>query len=134
LVGLESEDEAFLETLQQAVLSPSFPLFLGRRSCSPVLPIVVGIRQKELLEALRNEPWQLTPWMQKKEKKKGHDMLRLITDASSDDRAVALQMDIPVTFHPGNRRYAYRPVKEQASVLIDDFLQESTAHDAMSEL
>jgi CRISPR system Cascade subunit CasD len=134
LVGLESEDEAFLETLQQAVLSPIFPLFLGRRSCVPVLPIVVGIRQKELLEALRNEPWQLTPWMQKKEKKKGHDMLRLITDASPDDRAVALQMDIPVTFHPGNRRYAYRPVKEQAPVLIDDFLQESTAHDAMSEL
>jgi hypothetical protein len=72
--------------------------------------------------------------MQKKEKKKGHGMFRLITDVSPDDRSAAVQMDLPVTFHPGNRRYAYRPVKEQSPVLIDDFLPESTAHDAMSEL
>jgi CRISPR system Cascade subunit CasD len=134
LVGLESDDNEWLETLQQAILHPAFPLFLGRRSCVPVLPIVVGIRQSGLIEALREEPWQLTSWMQKKEKKKKHDMLRLIMDASPDDRAAVAQKDLPVTFHPDNRRYTYRPVKEQPPVIIADFLPENTTHDAMSEL
>jgi hypothetical protein len=43
-------------------------------------------------------------------------------------------MDLPVTFHPENRRYAYRPIKEQFPVIIKDFLPEDTVHDAMSEL
>jgi CRISPR system Cascade subunit CasD len=134
LVGLESNDEAWLDMLQQALLHPAFPLFLGRRSCVPVLPIVVGIRSSGLIEALREEPWQLTSWMQKKETKKGHYILRLITDAFPDDRSAAVQKDLPVTFHPENRRYAYRPVKEHSPVIIHDFLPEETIHDAMGEL
>ncbi|MFQ9792825.1 MAG: type I-E CRISPR-associated protein Cas5/CasD [Acutalibacteraceae bacterium] len=35
LVGLESQDETFLKTLDQALQAPVFPLFLGRRSCPP---------------------------------------------------------------------------------------------------
>lgn len=134
LVGLESEDDAWLESLRQALLNPVFPLFLGRRSCVPVLPLVVGIRPLGLIEALREEPWQLSSWMQKKEKKKGHAMLRLVTDALPDDKSAIAQKDLPITFHPDNRRYTYRLVKEQPSVLIKDFLPENTDHDPMREL
>jgi CRISPR system Cascade subunit CasD len=134
LVGLESEDDALLESLRQALLNPAFPLFLGRRSCVPTTPIVVGIRSEEMLEALRKEPWQLSPWMQAKEKKKGDVMLRLVTDALPDDRSAFTQKDHPVTFHPDNRQYAYRPVKEQIPVKIKDFLPAKTEHDPMSEL
>jgi hypothetical protein len=72
--------------------------------------------------------------MQKKEKKKDYTILRLITDASADDRFAVVQKDLPVTFHPDNRRYAYRPVKEQPPVIIKDFLPKDTDHDPMSEL
>jgi CRISPR system Cascade subunit CasD len=134
LVGLEGDDDSFLETLRQALLHPIFPLFLGRRSCVPALPIVVGIRNMGLVDALRNETWQLTPWMQAKEKKKGHNILRLITDASPFDQSAFAQKDLPVTFDPENRRYAYRPVKEHPPVVMSDTLPEYTTHDAMSEL
>jgi CRISPR system Cascade subunit CasD len=134
LVGLESEDDAWLESLRQALLNPAFPLFLGRRSCVPTMPMVVGIRSAGLLEALREEPWQLSLWMQNKEKKKGHTILRLITDASPDDESAFTQKDHPITFHPANRSYAYRPVKEQAPVIMKDFLPENTDHDPMREL
>jgi CRISPR system Cascade subunit CasD len=133
LVGLESEEEEFLAVLQQALLHPAYPLFLGRRSCAPSLPLVVGIRSLDLLDALKNEPWQLTPWMQKKEKKQ-RVLLRLITDASGEDGIVAVQKDLPVTFHPGNRRYTYRSLKEHAPVVIEEEMPEETDHDAMSEL
>ena len=35
LAGIESEDTALLQQLQQALLHPAFPLYLGRRSCLP---------------------------------------------------------------------------------------------------
>ena len=39
LVGLESEDRSFLEQIERALRNPCFPLFLGRRSCPPTLPL-----------------------------------------------------------------------------------------------
>ena len=35
LAGIESEDAALLQQLQQALLHPAFPLYLGRRCCPP---------------------------------------------------------------------------------------------------
>ena len=62
LVGLESEDETLLHQLETALRSPAFPLFLGRRSCPPTQPVCLGVRQRELFEALQSEPSLVPPW------------------------------------------------------------------------
>lgn len=134
LVGVESENEAWLEEIKKALLHPAFPLFLGRRSCVPSLPVVVGIRRGSLINSLKEEPWQLTPWMQKQERKKGNCLLRLLVDALPDDRDAVALKDLPVSFHPENRRYAYRAVKELPPVVLETFLPKETEHDAMAEL
>lgn len=56
LVGLESEDTALLQELETALKHPVYPLYLGRRSCPPTLPLCLGIRAGELLDTLRAEP------------------------------------------------------------------------------
>lgn len=134
LVGLESENEGLLEEIQKAILHPVFPLFLGRRSCVPSQPIVVGIRRIGLIDALKKEPWQLTAWMQKKERKKGNYFLRLLVDALPDERDAVALKDLPVSFHPENRRYAYRAVKELPPVALEVASPKETEHDAMAEL
>jgi CRISPR system Cascade subunit CasD len=56
LVGLESEDLHFLETLQTAVKNPKWQLFLGRKSFVPSVPIYLakdGIQDGELESVLR---------------------------------------------------------------------------------
>ena len=58
LVGLESEDTALLQELETALKHPVYPLYLGRRSCPPTLPLCLGIRQGSLLDVLRTEPMQ----------------------------------------------------------------------------
>ena len=58
LAGLESEDEALLRELEAALRHPVYPLYLGRRSCPPTLPLCLGIRQGSLLDVLRTEPMQ----------------------------------------------------------------------------
>jgi CRISPR system Cascade subunit CasD len=56
LVGLESDDLPFLETLQNAVKNPKRQLFLGRKSFVPSVPIYLakdGIQSGELESVLR---------------------------------------------------------------------------------
>lgn len=56
MVALESENREFLEQLIYALNHPAYALFLGRRSCPPTLPIVLGIRDDEFLNVLKTEP------------------------------------------------------------------------------
>lgn len=127
LVGLESEDRAFLQTLERALRSPAFPLFLGRRSCPPTLPISLGIREGGLLDELQQEPWLASQWMQRQYQEK--PLLRLMTDSGCGGRSIGMQRDLPVTFHISARSYAYREMEEHLHIAPPDGL-----HDPMAEL
>ena len=127
LVGLESEDRAFLQTLEQALRAPVFPLFLGRRSCPPTLPIVLGIREGSLVDVLKQEPWLASPWMLRQYRKK--PLLRLVTDSGCGGRNMGIQRDLPITFHISARSYAYREMEEHLPTAPPDAL-----HDPMAEL
>src|SRR5699024_7026704 len=96
-VGLESEDRAFLQTLEQALRAPAFPLFLGRRSCPPTLPIALGIREGSLMDELKQEPWLASPRMQRQCREK--PLLRLMTDSGYGGRKIGMQRVLPVSFH-----------------------------------
>jgi len=65
LVGLESEDGAFLQQLEDALRAPVWQLSLGRKSFLPSVPIHLpgpgGLRMMSLREALESEPWPLRP-------------------------------------------------------------------------
>lgn len=54
LVALEG-DRPLLERLEAALKDPVWPLSLGRRSCPPAVPVLVGIREGSGLEALQAE-------------------------------------------------------------------------------
>lgn len=118
LAGLEG-DETFLKDLEIALHNPHFPLFLGRRSCPPTLPIVVGIRGLSLETALRKE----APLAQRHEK-----LLRVQMETDSPD--AGMLQDSPISFNPERRIYGYRRLKE----FFVEPNQSETEHDAMSEL
>lgn len=54
LVGLESADQALLRRLHEALASPVWPLFLGRKSYVPSTPVylVDGLKDQDLRTAL----------------------------------------------------------------------------------
>ena len=121
LAGIESEDTALLQQLQQALLHPAFPLYLGRRSCPPTLPLCLGLRQCSLQEALQAEP-PLCPgrhW-------------RLVLDADPLEPGTAVQRDVPVSFDPRHRQYGYRSARELWQTMPDS--PEKTEHDPFREL
>lgn len=114
VAGLESSDAELLGKIAQALQTPAFPLYLGRRSCPPTGRVFMDILEKPLEEALKdNAPAKAT---------------RIILDAKHDETG-GIVHDVPVSFDPTRREYAYRRVKEE-------FLHsnEEIDHDPMAEL
>ena len=129
LVGLESEDRSFLEQIERALRNPCFPLFLGRRSCPPTLPLVLGIREDALETALRGEENQNEDL---KSIRQSHRYIRL--DCGVGEQEGAVVQDLPISFNPMKREFGYRRAKE--IWIRDDVNTEGSAeeHDAMAEL
>lgn len=116
LVAIESDDTEFLKKIESALQRPVYPLFLGRRSCPPTLPVVYGIRDSELTEILRNEP----PLIQDSKNKSAR---RIVYDTLSDGTVVR---DCPVSFSQLHRQYGFRMKKEEILMPYE--------HDPMNEL
>ena len=123
LAGLESEDIGFLYEMENALKNPIFPLFLGRRSCPPTLPIVIGIRESGLEQALTKEPALI-------ERLNATNSFRVQLE-TKDSEVAATCPDVAISFNPQKRCYGYRKVKEFYVNLVTEV---DTEHDAMSEL
>lgn len=121
LAGFEGSEE-LLKELEAALLNPRFPLFLGRRSCPPTLPIVLGIRELRLEEALREEPPVCGV----------HESVMRV-QIETDDVGAGVVQDVPISFDPRRRTYGYRKIKEYF-VEFNEKSDDETEHDAMSEL
>jgi len=109
LVGIEAED-FFLEKIKEALESPVFPIYLGRRSCPPTGKIALGIRRdKNLKEALEEEPWLAADWYKKRSTKEVVS-LRVVKDIESGEKEAYTVRDIPISFSQRHRKYDFRSV------------------------
>lgn len=98
-----------LEPLEAAVRAPEFPLFLGRRSCPANHDILLGIHEGDVEAALRAEPWHAADWYKKT--RPDELSLPILRDAREGERGDA-QRDIPLSYSPEGRAYAWREVVE----------------------
>lgn len=133
VAGLESEDEAYLYELEQALLSPVYPLFLGRRSCPPEGKLSLGVCPQPLEDALRNAPWQAgEPYRRRKESA----ALTLVLD--TDRPSMLRRRDTPLSFSQLHRKHAFRFVDDiHGAVMVraeNAIIPAETQHDAFAEL
>lgn len=131
VVAIESDDEGFIREIETALKNPYYPLFLGRRSCPPTMPLVLGVREDGLMESLKNEPWQLDNKRQKYESGE----LRIIADDNSSEGKVYVR-DMPISFSQKKREFGWRKVKDYGyiSVKKDDIEIQPTEHDPFDSL
>lgn len=120
LVGL-SADESLLEGIREALLSPTFPLYLGRRSCPPdgVVP-VPGLREGTVAEALRAErTWHASKTVKKKEV---HTtvLLDFVRDVIEPGERGETVRDVPISFDPERREYGWRTVVREDPIEVDN--------------
>ncbi len=107
VVGFEGSDEVFMNALEAALHRPAYPLFLGRRSCPPTLPVSLGVVDHELETALLNACCPETA-------SASIGTTQLVLDASELNTSIAMIPDKPISFSSRKREFGFRPVCEQS--------------------
>ena len=134
LAVLEGERD-LLAGIDDAVRKPQFPLYLGRRSCPPAGPIALGVFDHDLDEALATLPWLASPQEQRRRRDK---TVRLATvrDADETESGAELIRDVPISFDPNHRQYAWRSiVRGEVEIANPHGVNDPTdQHDPMSAL
>lgn len=131
LVGLEA-DIALLEGISEAIRSPIFPLYLGRRSCPPSGRIVLGMRDAPLEEVLESEPWHAADWYRRRQSQQV--FLLWSRDALPGETRDETVRDVPRSFDPRHRDYGWRDVKHGWAPIENPEGQFSDAHNALDLL
>lgn len=107
IAGIEGH-RSLLERLNEAILEPRFPLYLGRRSCPVEGKVSLGVREGDLEDELRAEEWHSSAWHRKRSAPVVH--LDLVMDAKPNEVGEVVR-DIPLSFDPSRRLYGWRQVR-----------------------
>lgn len=118
LAVLECDDKKLLEEIAAALQKPVYPLYLGRKSCPPTLPVVLGVKDEDMLAALKNEPF-----LYENDRRKN---IRISYEVSSGG---AMVQDVPLSFSQLHRKHGWRMKREELFIV-----DKNAEHDAFSEL
>lgn len=121
LVGLEGNDD-LVKQAKEALQSPAWPLFLGRRSCPPAGQVVLGIRDFPLEKALKEEPLFDNAVPQ-------NGTLRFLIEDGMEG-GFYYQKDDPVSYDQRKRMFSLRKVNE----FFASVAESSSEHDPLSLL
>jgi len=120
-------DQALVEGLHNAILSPVFPLYLGRRSCPPSGRIVLGIVDDSVENVLETADWRASDWYRKNQPQQVN--LLWSRDARPDERHDESVRDAPVSFDPRHRQYGLRDVRHGWTQVSNPEGRHSPVHD-----
>jgi len=121
-------DPGFLHQLGLAVRAPHWALYLGRRSCPPAGPVLMGVTDESMDEALES-----LPYLGRTDgAARGSMRLDVVRDARRGEHATGFERDLPLTFHPDRARYAGRPTV-QTTVTVS-WGERAAVHDPFTAL
>ena len=122
VVAISGKDE-LVDTLIKAIKSPYFQPFMGRRSLPVPVDFFLGVSAEDILDSLRNLPWQAAHWYKKKKRKQGiGEKISLEVYADEEilkDEKISrskLRRDIPISFSQKGRQFAFR---QEACISIE---------------
>ncbi|VTX74985.1 CRISPR system Cascade subunit CasD [uncultured Actinomyces sp.] len=113
---IEGPDD-MIDALAKAIVRPVFPLYLGRRSCPPTLPLRLAVREGKAWDAVRETPWMASVYYQKKQRHDHFVRTRVVADLGIippevEKTSQQTLQDMPISFDSENRKYSLRTVEE----------------------
>jgi CRISPR system Cascade subunit CasD len=125
-------EKNLVEGLHEALTRPTFPLYLGRRSCPPVGPVSLGVQPGGLVDVLATWPWQASMWYQRRAA--ATVRVEIVRDAAADDPVTETIRDQPVSFDPTHRQHEWRPVVRAHTDLTNPASRNPGRHEPMALL
>ncbi|QSB14408.1 type I-E CRISPR-associated protein Cas5/CasD [Natronosporangium hydrolyticum] len=125
--------DALLTGLDEAVRSPHFPLYLGRRSCPPAGPISLGVHPGDLNHALATTEWQASAGQQR-QIGAATVWLDTVRDAGPQGQGGAVETvrDEPLSFDPARREYGWRTVARGRVSVANPHAPQIPEHDPLA--
>lgn len=111
LAAVESPDRELLDGIAEALRTPRFPLFLGRRSCPANPDLLQGVQEADAVDALRSARWFASDAHRRTRPKQV--TLPIHRDALPRETGDPRQ-DVPISFDQAHRRYGWRDVVQDA--------------------
>ncbi|WP_331274751.1 type I-E CRISPR-associated protein Cas5/CasD [Schaalia sp. lx-260] len=120
LVAIGGE-RALLETLEKALKSPRFPLYLGRRACPANVDLVIGIVDQDIDTALREHAEWYANTRHKRLLSRIVD-LPIFRDPLADENTAPRhrRRDLAVSFNPEHRKYLWREIVTAKPVRMEN--------------
>ncbi|MCD1147299.1 type I-E CRISPR-associated protein Cas5/CasD [Peptoniphilus sp. KCTC 25270] len=129
MVAIGSEEEEKIEEIAEALKSPYFQGFMGRRSLPLTADFFYGIEEKNPIEALKEIPWQGADWYKKHHK----NQLTIYADAHLiPEEKGKPRKDRPISFHQKERKFAFRMEAKTSCEVPGDL--EAKEHDAFGAI
>ncbi|HEY5857200.1 MAG TPA: type I-E CRISPR-associated protein Cas5/CasD [Aldersonia sp.] len=132
VAGVEGP-QPVVEGIRDALLNPTFPLYLGRRSCTPMGRLVLGVDENPLVDALRSCGWQAAQWYRRRQSRSGVH-LEIVRDAIGPDEVGETAQDEPISFDPTRRDYGWRTIVHDDPVAVANPDGRTTSHDPFALL
>lgn len=109
LVALGSEEHPLVEEVARALEQPVFPLFLGRKSFVPSVPI--HLPRTPVVDLSPVDTLRAQPWVRRStdDETKGPERLRLVVECRPEDGRP--RNDMPLSFALYDRSYSRRYVR-----------------------
>lgn len=108
-------EEQLIRSIDAALRSPTFPLYLGRRSCPPTSPLTLEVTESSAFEVLSSHPWVASKWVQDKASMPTVRCQVLIDKGALPaeirvSASTCTARDVPLSFDPEYRNYGWREV------------------------
>lgn len=113
-----SGPEQVLRGLEGALRSPRYPLYLGRRSCPVSHDLVMGLEDGDVEAVLRQVEWQASATHRRTRPRRVP--LSIYRDARPGEEVEERVHDVPVSFDPRHRDYAWRSVSMPAPHVVEN--------------
>lgn len=118
LAAVESPDRGLLVGISQALATPRFPLFLGRRSCPASADLDQGVHDGDAVSVLRSASWKASAAHRRTRSQEL--VLPIFRDALPGEIGDPRQ-DVPISFDQSHRRYGWRDVvQDQDGPLVEN--------------
>lgn len=104
------EDDAWIETIAEALRAPYFQPFMGRRSCPVPSDMLLAVADADVLTALAQAPWQASTWYQRRQPHSETITLPVYADAALAAAPTSRQLrkDEAISFSQKHRRHRFR--------------------------
>ena len=128
VVAIGSQDDAWIRSIHEALKSPYFHPFLGRRSLPLTADFYIGMTDQSVIESLKDLKWQAAAWYKKKVKEK--QALTIYADGDLlENSTTFMTRDRVLSFSQKERRHGFRPVAKM-QVQKENENKNENEHDA----